>query len=169
MVVDLYRRARSYGAAVWTLTQTISEYRGAYTAGIIETTNIFMFVNSKGQGEAIHEVLGVPLAVGRAAERLRLEKGVYNELLYILYDQSGGIQGDVFRIYPTRWDYWLFTSHHEEVARRQAMAKQHGSLYKAIAKLANLDASDDGVVELVKEGRTRAEEIATLLRQEGRR
>ncbi len=169
MVVDLYRRARSYGAAVWTLTQTISEYRGAYTAGIIETTNIFMFVNSKGQGEAIHEVLGVPLAVGRAAERLRLEKGVYNELLYILYDQSGGIQGDVFRIYPTRWDYWLFTSHHEEVARRRAMVNQHGSLYRAIAKLANLDTSDDDIVELVKGGKTRAEEIVALLRQGGRR
>ena len=164
MVVDLYRRARYYGASVWTLTQTISEYRGAYVGGILETTSVFMFVNSAGQAEAIHEVLGVPFSVAHAATTLRMERGVFNELLYILYDQAGTVRGDVFRVYPTSWDYWLFTSHHEEASRRRQMVERFGGdLYRALLELSGLKDEDEGIVDLVLQGRTRAEQIQRVL------
>lgn len=165
MVVDLYRRARSYGAAVWTLTQTIAEYRGAYVGGMIETTNLFIFVNSKGQGKDISEILSLPDVVGRSAETLQRQKGVFNELLYIMYEEGGRIEGDIFRLYPTSWDYWLFTSAHEEVARREALRKQFGGdLYKAIEFLAQPNYEEDRVAEALLRGATDAASIESLLR-----
>lgn len=165
MVVDLYRRARSYGAAVWTLTQTIAEYRGAYVEGMIQTTNFFIFVNSKGQGKDISEILNLPEAVGRSAETLQRQKGVFNELLYIMYEEGGRIEGDIFRLYPTPWDYWLFTSSHEEVARREALRKQFGGdLYKAIQRLAQPNLEEDRVVEALLRGATDAAGIEALLK-----
>lgn len=159
LVVDLYRRARSYGAAVWTLTQTIAEYKGPHVQGILETTNIFMFVNSVGQEEAISEILSLPKTAGATAGRLERRQGVFNEMLYLIRTESGGLEGDVLRIYPTSWDVALFSSSHDLVSRRSALAKQLGSLYQAIVHLAKPKEEEDILVEALQRGALTAEEV----------
>lgn len=170
IIVDLYRRGRSYGASIWTLTQTIAEYKGPYVQGLLDTTSVFAFVNSTGQAQSIKEVLNVvPPDVAEEAERLERRKGVFGELLYIILGEGGEVVGDVLRITPTPFDYWLFTSNHEEVAKRTALAKEKGSMYKALVELAKLKEGEDEwdrLLHLVVQGETDPTVLRKALRRQ---
>lgn len=151
LVVDLYRRARSYGAAIWTATQTIEEYRSPYVQGLLENTQIFMILNSTRQGKNLVEVLQLPDVVGQLAENLVRGQG-YNEMLYLLQGSDGKVRGDIVRITPSPYEYWLFTSDAQEAARREEAARRNGgSLVRAIEELAGVDPEEDELVEALLE------------------
>lgn len=138
LVTDLYRRARSYGAGVWTITQSITDYQGPYVKGVLDSTSIFMILRVPEQEKLVVQTLGLPETVADYLATLERRNGVWSELLYVLRGEDSRLRGDILRIAPTPLDYWCFTSSAQDVARRQRIEKDHG-LLKALQMLSGID------------------------------
>ena len=138
LVTDLYRRARSYGAGVWTITQSIADYQGPYVKGVLDSTSIFMILRVPKQEELVVETLGLPEELVDYLATLERRNGEWSELLYFLRGEDSRLQGDILRIAPTPLDYWAFTSSAQDVARRRAMEAERG-LLEALGILSGVD------------------------------
>ena len=138
LVTDLYRRARSYGAGVWTITQSIADYQGPYVKGVLDSTSIFMILRVPKQEELVVETLGLPEELVDYLATLERRNGEWSELLYFLRGEDSRLQGDILRIAPTPLDYWAFTSSAQDVARRRALEAERG-LLEALGILSGVD------------------------------
>jgi conjugal transfer ATP-binding protein TraC len=63
-------------------------------------------------------------------------KGLYSELMvWAVRDDLK--EGDVLQLWPTPYDYWLFTSAQEEAAKRKALVEAYGGdVLRAVRDLA---------------------------------
>ncbi len=140
LVVDLYRRARSYGAGIWTITQSIADYQGPYVRGVLDSTSIFMVLRIPEQESLAVETLGLPSSVAEYLMTLERRSGEWSELLYVLRGEDSRLRGDILRVAPTPLDYWAFTSSASDVAKRRRLEAQKG-LLPALGELSGVDTS----------------------------
>lgn len=138
LVTDLYRRARSYGAGVWTMTQSIADYQGPYVKGVLDSTSIFMILRVPEQEQLVVQTLGLPDSVATYLATLERRNGEWSELLYVLRGEDSRLRGDILRIAPTPLDYWAFTSSAADVSRRRRLERDHG-LLATLEELSGVD------------------------------
>ncbi|WP_027894341.1 VirB4 family type IV secretion system protein [Calidithermus chliarophilus] len=141
LVTDLYRRARSYGAGVWTMTQSITDYQGPYVQGVLDSTSVFMILRVPEQEELVVQTLGLPEACTAQLRTLERRNGEWSELLYVMRREDSRLQGDILRVAPTPLDYWAFTSSAADVARRRRLEAERGSLLAALGELSGAEVS----------------------------
>lgn len=134
---ELYRRFRRYGAAVYTIAQSLDDFLTHGAGGILEnTTYHFLLQLPKQLDQAVH-LFGLGDRAREVLARLSVRKGVFGEVLaWVRYDDNP--TGEVLVVRPTPMEYWLFTSYDRDVrVRDAALAEAAGQVMPAIARLAS--------------------------------
>ncbi len=133
---ELYRRFRRYGAAVYTIAQSLEDFQGDGASGILENTTYHFLFQLPKQLDLAVSLFGLGDRARDVLARLSVRKGVYSEVLaWVRYEDKP--IGDVLVIRPTPEEYWLFTSFDRDVhVRANAIAEEAGQVMPAIARLA---------------------------------
>ncbi len=134
---ELYRRFRRYGAAVYTITQSLEDFLGDGARGILENTTYHFLLQLPKQLDLAAKLFGLSDRAREVLARLSVRKGAYSEVLaWVRYDDKP--MGDVLVIRPTPEEYWLFTSFDRDVqVRAQAVHDAAGDVIAAIRHLAH--------------------------------
>jgi len=133
---ELYRRFRRYGAAVYTIAQSLDDFRGEGASGILENTTYHFLLQLPKQLDLAVSLFGLGDRARDVLARLSVRKGAYSEVLaWVRYDDQP--TGDVLVIRPTPEEYWLFTSFDDDVrVRTRVIAEEQGAMIPAITRLA---------------------------------
>jgi conjugal transfer ATP-binding protein TraC len=133
---ELYRRFRRYGAAVYTIAQSLDDFLTSGATGILENTTYHFLLQLPKQLDQAVKLFGLGDRAREVLAQLSVRKGDFGELLaWVRYDDRP--LGEVLVIRPTPIEYWLFTSYDRDVrARAAAMAEAAGEVMPAIMRLA---------------------------------
>lgn len=136
VVEALYRRSRTFGAAVYAITQSLPDFLGGHARGIVENTYYHYFLPAPGQEEYIQKLFGIPeRAIEKVYKRLEFRKGQYSDIMVVLRTGTG-LVGGVIRNRASPLEYWAFTTDQGDKERRSQAVREFGSLEKALAHLA---------------------------------
>lgn len=133
-VEDLYRRSRKYNAAIFTISQGISDFAGV--EGLINNSNFRYLLRMTNEGEALKRYCklndhGIAIHNGLSGS-----SGSYREIMLQQMTDQGSEVG-VFRFAPTRLGYWVYTSDPSDAARREEVLKAtNGDFVRAAYLLA---------------------------------
>jgi len=90
----------------------------------------------QGEEEHVRRVFGLSDRAMAVWNSLGGVKGLYGEVM-VWAVRDDRKEGDVLQLWPTPYDYWLFTSAQDEVALRKAMAERYGGdILRAVVDLA---------------------------------
>lgn len=132
LIIELYRRARRYNAAIYSVTQGINDL--LKIESLIDQCNYFYVGISSGNEEDLQELPGMRDndAAISAYQSLRIVKGEYSEYLAWIRAE-GEMEGDVIRLVPSRLDLWMFSTNAKDMERRNRIAesKFNGNVYMA--------------------------------------
>ncbi len=133
---ELYRRFRRYGAAVYTIAQSLDDFLTDGAAGILENTTYHFLLQLPKQLDQAVQLFGLGDRARDVLAKLSVRKGVYGEVLaWVRHDDNP--VGDVLVVRPTPEEYWLFTSFDRDVqVRAEAVAATAGDVMPAIMRLA---------------------------------
>lgn len=133
---ELYRRFRRYGAAIYTITQSLGDFLGDGAKGILESTTYHFLLQLPQELDLAARLFGLGDRARDVLARLSVRKGVYSEVLaWVRYDDKP--IGDVLIIRPTPEEYWLFTSFdRDSLVRTQALQDRGGDVMAAVQQLA---------------------------------
>ena len=134
-VVELYRRFRRYNAAVYSVTQSLEDFRSEQAKGILQNTTYHYLLRLPGEDESIQEILGLTPAAMTSFKDLTSVKGKYNEALAWIRREDS-TTGGIIKIEPTPFEYWAFTTNANDMALRDTYLEKHSSLLAAIKALA---------------------------------
>jgi conjugal transfer ATP-binding protein TraC len=136
VVENLYRRSRTFGAAVYAVTQSLQDFTSGYAQGILENTYFHYIFPAPNQEENIRKLFGIPQRVmEKVYKKLEFRKGEYSEVLVVL--RSGtGLVGGVLRNRVTPLEYWAYTTDQNDKAKRARAVEKYGNLKDAIVALA---------------------------------
>lgn len=137
-IVDLYRRARHMGGAIYCISQKLTDFLAI--PGIVENASLFFLSKLKGDEEnkAIQNALKMPDAAMRIYQNLKVVPRKYSE--FLVWEAAGNeSQGDVIRVILSPVEYWTFTTNNDDKAKRNKYVQQYGSLSRAIEKLAGIN------------------------------
>jgi len=130
LIVELYRRARRYNTAIYSVSQSIMDF--AEVRGIVQnTTYFFLGILPAEEHDAVQRLLGVPDSVKEGLKSLTMVKGKYSEFVaYVLLE--GQPEGEIIRVEPSPLEYWLYTTNPSDMARRRQVMEERGvSIYEA--------------------------------------
>jgi conjugal transfer ATP-binding protein TraC len=130
----LFRLARTYNLAAWATSQSIKD---AQAIPALLNCTTFFYIGKLVNEEAtttLPNTLKLGPSVLAEYESLTQRRGEYSEWLLIVETQAGRV-GDVVRIEPNPFEYWLYTTEGPEIARRNAAKARHGSVVKAVRAL----------------------------------
>lgn len=136
LVVELYRRARRYNTAIYSVSQSIRDF--SEVPGIIQNTTYFFLglVPDRSEHEAIAKALGLPESAKGTLASLRMVRGKYSEWMAYVF-LEGRAEGEVIRVEASPLEYWLYTTNPADMARRKALMEERGvSLLEAAEILA---------------------------------
>lgn len=123
-VASLYKLGRAYNLWPVGVTQEINDFRKGQS--LINNTSQFIIGKvSAEEARTVVEVLGLKPASLDLIQSLGGQKGVYREYLAMVVKESG-MTGDVIQFYPTKTEYWTFTSDPNDKAVRNAAIERHG-------------------------------------------
>jgi conjugal transfer ATP-binding protein TraC len=135
-MVELYRRFRRYNAAVWSISQSIEDFRRPQAQGILQNTTYHYLLRVPGEDDTIQELLRLPPAAMESFRNLRRVDGLYSEVLAWVRRETGA-EGDVLWVRPSPLDFWAFTTSARDMAKRdQAIKRADGNLLEALTALA---------------------------------
>jgi conjugal transfer ATP-binding protein TraC len=135
-MVELYRRARRYLAAVWSISQSLEDFRKPQAQGILQNTTYHYLLRVPGEDDAVRELLRLPDSAMETFRNLRRVDGLYSEVLAWVR-REGGVEGDVIWVRPSPLDFWAFTTSARDMVRRDAaLARHDGHLLPALLELA---------------------------------
>lgn len=138
-IVELYRRFRRYNAAVWSVTQSLTDFKTEATRGILQNTTYHYLLRLDGEEDLLKEYLGLTDTAIDTFKSLKGKKGVYSEALAWIRKENG-LEGDVIWVVPSEIDYWTFTTNALDMKRRnQELAKTQGDYVRAILRLADIE------------------------------
>lgn len=136
LVEELYRRFRHLGGGIWSITQSLQDFTGESAGRIIQNTTWFFLFRVPGEEEYVQRVFGLPDRAMGVWRSLGGVKGLFSEVM-VWHTRDDQKEGDVLQLWPTPYDYWLFTSSQEEAARRRKLAETYGGdVLKAVRDLA---------------------------------
>lgn len=136
VVEALYRRSRTFGAAIYAITQELKDLSTGNAQGIITNTYYHYLLPAPGQEEHIMNLFGIPKrAIERVYKRLEFKKGEYSEVLVVLRTGTG-LEGGVVRVRVSPLEYWAYTTDEKDKERRKKMVEKCGSLKEALLALA---------------------------------
>lgn len=136
VVEALYRRSRTFGAAIYAITQELGDFTTGYASGILTNTYYHYFLKSQGQEEHIKNLFGIPQrAIEKVYRRLEFKKGEYSEVLVVLRTGTG-LEGGVMRIRVSPLEYWAYTTDEKDKMKRARAVERHGNLKEALLALA---------------------------------
>jgi conjugal transfer ATP-binding protein TraC len=136
LVEELYRRFRHLGGGIWSITQSLQDFSGESAGRIVQNTTWVFLLRVQGEDEYVQRVFNLPDRAMAVFKSLGGVKGLYSELMvWAVRDDLK--EGDVLQLWPTPYDYWLFTSAQEEAARRKALVEAYGGdVLRAVRDLA---------------------------------
>jgi hypothetical protein len=134
-VEDLYRRFRTTGSGVVSISQDIRDFQGnPHALAVLANCNTYYLFPTESPA-ACGEVLRLtPREVDAHLAHLSAASGDHAELLLVQRFQDRSRSG-VLVLVPSRDDYWLAASGALERARRQQSVTEHGTLHRALAAL----------------------------------
>ncbi len=136
LVEELYRRFRHLGGGIWSITQSLQDFQGESAGRIVQNTTWFFLLRVQGEDEYVQSLFHLPDRAMAVFRSLGGVKGKFSELMVwsVRDDQK---EGDVLQLWPTPYDYWLFTSAQEEAAKRRKLVEAYGGdVLKAVRDLA---------------------------------
>lgn len=135
---ELYRRFRHYGAAVYTITQSLDDFLGEGAKGILENTTYHFLLQLPKELDLAIRLFGLGERAREVLARLSVRKGAYSEVLaWVRYDDKP--TGDVLVVRPTPEEYWLFTSYDRDILVRARALRDHaGDVMAAVQHLAEV-------------------------------
>jgi len=134
LVEELYRRFRHLGGGIWSITQSLQDFTGESAGRIVQNTTWFFLLRVQGEDEYIQNLFKLPDRAMSVFRTLGGVKGRFSELM-VWSVRDDRYEGDVLQLWPTAYDYWLFTSTQEEAAKRRKLAEEVGIL-EAVRALA---------------------------------
>ncbi len=134
LIVELYRRARRYNTAIYSISQSIMDFTAI--PGIIQnTTYFFLGMLPRMEHQEIKRILNVPDSVLEALASLKMVRGKFSE--WVFYTFLNGVpEGEVIRVEPSPLEYWIYTTNPADMAKRAALVQQGYSVVEAARKLA---------------------------------
>jgi conjugal transfer ATP-binding protein TraC len=124
LIVELYRRARRYNTAIYSVSQSILDF--AEVRGIIQNTTYFFLGRlPEEEHKAIVEILGAPEPIKRALASLRMIRGKYSEWIAYTF-LEGRPEGEVIRVEASPLEYWIYTTNPADMARRKSLMQEKG-------------------------------------------
>ncbi|MGC8877065.1 helicase HerA domain-containing protein [Thermus sp.] len=135
LVEELYRRFRHLGGGIWSITQSLQDFSGDSAGRIVQNTTWVFLFRVQGEEAYVKEVFGLPDRAMAVWQSLGGVKGLYGEVM-VWCVRDDRKEGDVLQLWPTPYDYWLFTSAQEEAAKRKALAERYGDVLRAVVELA---------------------------------
>lgn len=138
LVVELYRRARRYNTAIYSVSQSLGDF--TQIRGIVQNTTFFFLGKLPAEEhELIEDVLGAPPSVKDALASLKVVRGQYSE--FVAYVNLGTRpEGEVIRVEPSKLEYWIYTTNPSDMALRKQVMEQRGvSILEAAKILAGED------------------------------
>lgn len=135
-IVELYRRFRRYGAAAYTVTQSLQDFLTPQARGILQSTTHFFLMKLRGEDKEVKDFFHLnPMALN-AFRNLISRKGEFSETLAWILRQDA-TEGGVLRIRPHPLEYWAFTTDaHDMALRAEILEKHNGQLTAALTELA---------------------------------
>lgn len=135
-MVELYRRFRKYGAAAWSVTQSLSDFTTDAAAGILQNTTYHYMLKLNQEHDLVQQLLGLTDNAKSSLETLTRISGSYSEVLTWIRQENGNI-GDIIRIVPTKLDYWTFTTTADDQPKiAKAIEYNRGDIVQALLDLA---------------------------------
>ncbi|RTG96794.1 ATP-binding protein [Thermus scotoductus] len=140
VVESLYRRSRTFGAAIYAITQELKDFTTGYAQGIISNTYYHYFLPAPGQEEHIMNLFNIPeRAIRNVYKNLEFKKGQYSEVLVVLRTGTG-LEGGVVRVRVSPLEYWAYTTDAKDKIRREQAVEKYSSLKEALLALARGEA-----------------------------
>jgi conjugal transfer ATP-binding protein TraC len=124
-MVELYRRFRRYGAAAWSISQSLQDFMTEESRGLLQNTTYYYLLRVPGEDDIVGDLLHLPPSATNAFRNLRRVNGLYSEVL-VWMRKEAGIEGDVLWIRPSSFDYWAFTTSAVDMVKRDNVLKQTG-------------------------------------------
>jgi len=134
-VASLWKLGRTYNLWPVGITQEVSDFRLAQ--GLINNTSQFIIGKvSPEEAGTIADVLSLNEAAHDLILSLGGERGLYREFL-VMTVREDGTTGDVIQYWPSRAEYWTYTTHPKDKAKRSDVAASYGgNTVEAIRALA---------------------------------
>nr|WP_114313601.1 DUF87 domain-containing protein [Thermus caldifontis] len=125
LVEELYRRFRHLGGGIWSITQSLQDFQGESAGRIIQNTTWFFLLRLQGEDEYVQALFGLPDRAMAVFRTLGGVKGLFSEaMVWTVRDDLR--EGDVLQLWPTPYDYWLFTTDQQDMARRRKVVEAFG-------------------------------------------
>jgi conjugal transfer ATP-binding protein TraC len=135
----LFRLARTYRLAAWATSQSLKDAQAI--PALLNCTSFF-YIGKLLADEAdtlLPSVLNLGPSVLEEYHSLKQERGKFSEWLVIVETQQGKV-GDVVRIEPNPFEYWLYTTNGTETKRRDNAKVKYGSVVRAVRRIVEEDA-----------------------------
>jgi type IV secretory pathway VirB4 component len=134
-VEDLYRRFRTTGSGVLSISQDIRDFRdNKHALAVLANSNAYFLFRTESPA-ACGEVLGLnPREVEANLARMSTATGEYAELMRVQRLQNRSASG-LLALFPSPSDYWLVASHAQERVLRDQYFSTNADPLQALEAL----------------------------------
>ncbi len=134
-VEDLYRRFRTTGSGVLSISQDIRDFLdNKHALAVLSNCNAYFLFHTLNPGACGEVVRLNPREVDVNLARVSAMAGEYAEVMYVQRLQDRSISG-LLALFPSRHDYWLLSSHAAERAVRDRYMRAHDDPQQALEAL----------------------------------
>ena len=120
LIENLYRTARKFNAAIYSISQSPTDFLSTKAANSIISNTYLKFILKIKSGFELLEKFGLnPQEIAKVRD-LRIEKGVFSEIFLKFNDHSR-----VIKVQPSPVDYWICTTDPEDTQKEAAVRAAH--------------------------------------------
>ena len=123
---EISRTAPKYGAAFWVITQSLKDFDNDQAKAILTNTTSHLLYPAPSEEGLVQDLFELPDHTGKEYRSLGGDIGAFREALFFLRKESGVKEGGVIVVRPTPYSYWTYTTHHKEVALKEATIARYG-------------------------------------------
>ncbi|MGL4609060.1 MAG: VirB4 family type IV secretion system protein [Trueperaceae bacterium] len=132
-VGEMFRRFRTTGSGIWAISQSYADF--ANNPGIVNNVQNLLFLKSNAdERELWKRSLNLPEGVISLAAQVTSAKAQFSEALYLVR-RGEQFEGNIISLHPTPLSHLLFSTNHEDKAKRSALLEQYGTLENAVKQL----------------------------------
>lgn len=134
LIENLVRTARKYGAALWCLSQSMSDFTGsAIGPALLQNSFSRVLLRHSTGHEAVADICDLSENALRAFKRIQSVRGQYSEIFLQCLDKS-----ELLRVHPSPLSYWMATTNADDkrVEHQVLSANPNASSMKILLSLA---------------------------------